>query len=36
MQRVQVKRVALFLVLTFGLTWGFELIVALTIGVLAE
>jgi membrane protease YdiL (CAAX protease family) len=30
-QRVHFKRVSLFLVLTFGLTWGFELLVALTI-----
>jgi membrane protease YdiL (CAAX protease family) len=31
LQRVNLKRVFLFLVLTFGLTWGFELLVALTI-----
>ncbi len=30
-QRVQFKRVFLFLTLTFGLTWGLELLVALTI-----
>jgi membrane protease YdiL (CAAX protease family) len=29
--RVNLKRVSLFLVLTFGLTWGFELLVAATI-----
>jgi hypothetical protein len=29
---VRVKKVALFLVLTFGLTWGFEWLVSLTIG----
>ena len=32
MQQVRVKKVALFLVLTFGLTWGFEWLVSLTIG----
>jgi len=31
MQRVQFKRVFLFLVLTFGLTWSLELLIALTI-----
>jgi membrane protease YdiL (CAAX protease family) len=30
-QRVRFKRVFLFLALTFGLSWGFELLVALTI-----
>lgn len=31
MQRVRIKRVFLFLALTFGLTWGLELLIALTI-----
>ena len=35
MQQVRVKRVVLFLVLTFGLTWGFEWLVALTTGQVA-
>ena len=30
--RIELKRVGLFLVLTFGLSWGFEGLVALTIG----
>jgi hypothetical protein len=31
-RRVRFERVLLFLVLTFSLTWGFESLVALTIG----
>lgn len=32
MQRIKINRVVLFLLLTFGLTWGLEFLVALTIG----